>query len=68
MKKAKELAEKVRYTIEQSECISEGISIKVTMSFGIKQLEDNKTLEENIKEADEKLYEAKTTGRNRVIG
>ena len=68
LKRAKELAEKIRYTIEQSECISDGTSIKVTMSFGIKQLEDNKTLEENIKEADEKLYEAKRTGRNRVVG
>lgn len=68
LEKAKELAEKIRYTIEQSECISDGITIKVTMSFGIKLLEDNKTLEENIKEADEKLYEAKATGRNRVVG
>lgn len=61
------LTEKIRYTIEQSECVSEGITIKVTMSFGIKQLDDGKSLEENIKDADEKLYEAKRTGRNKVV-
>lgn len=61
------LTEEIRYTIEQSECISNDVVIKVTMSFGVKQLDDNKTLEENIKDADEKLYEAKRTGRNKVV-
>lgn len=61
------LAENIRYTIEQSECISDNITIKVTMSFGIKEFEHNKTLEENLKIADEKLYEAKKTGRNKIV-
>lgn len=61
------LSETIRYTIEQSECISGNERIKVTMSFGIKELDDNKTLEDNIKDADEKLYEAKSTGRNKVV-
>ena len=62
-----ELAEKIRSAIEQSTCITENYCISVTMSFGIKQIEDNLTLEENIKDADENLYEAKRTGRNKVV-
>lgn len=62
-----ELAEKIRSTIEQSVCVVENASISVTMSFGIKQMEDDLTLEENIKDVDENLYEAKKTGRNKVV-
>ena len=68
VQKAKEIAEKIRTTIEQSLCIAEGNSISITMSFGIRQIEDNLTLEDNIKAADENLYEAKRTGRNKVVG
>jgi len=62
-----ELAEKIRSTIEQSICVVENDRISVTMSFGIKQMEDNLKLEENIRIADENLYEAKGTGRNKVV-
>ena len=61
------LAEKIRTTIEQSHCIAEGHDIQITMSFGVKQIEDHRTLEENIRDADENLYEAKRSGRNRVV-
>ena len=64
---AVELAEKMRHEIELFTCISEDMKIKVTMSFGVKQLENHKTLEENIKDADEYLYQAKRTGRNKVV-
>ena len=64
---AKLVAEEIREMIQKSECDTGKEIVKVTMSFGIKQLEDCKTLEENISEADENLYKAKTSGRNRVI-
>lgn len=67
LEQAVELAERIRSTIEQSKCVSNHITVKVSMSLGVGQLEDDKTLEENIKDADEKLYEAKRTGRNRVV-
>lgn len=68
LRQTRELAEKIRITIEQSTCVAENNNISITMSFGIKQIEDELTLEENIKVADENLYEAKKTGRNTVIG
>lgn len=67
LEKTREIAEEIRETIQASECHTEQKIIKVTMSFGIKELEHSKTLEQNISEADEKLYEAKISGRNRVI-
>lgn len=65
--RTEELAEKIRSTIEQSVCVTENHIISVTMSFGIKQMEEQLTLEANIKAADENLYEAKKTGRNKVV-
>lgn len=38
----------------------------LTFSFGLAILEENETCEELLKRSDEKLYEAKETGRNRV--
>lgn len=60
-------AERMRSNVEASVCKFEDLEIKVTMSFGVSQLSPVKSIEENIKAADEKLYEAKSTGRNRVI-
>lgn len=64
---ARELAEKIRQTMEQKVCRFDGQDIRVTMSFGVKALDGTSSVEVNIEEADAKLYEAKTTGRNRVV-
>ncbi len=60
-------AEKIRQTIMDSVCVFEGTEIKMTMSFGCTELDLALSAEDNIKVADEKLYTAKQTGRNRVI-
>lgn len=65
--KAVDIAEKLRVSVEESECYSENHIVKVTMSFGVTQLDYKKTSTENIKIADDKLYRAKQEGRNRVI-
>lgn len=62
-----EKAETLRKLIEASECVADGNTIKHTMSFGVTEFDPNKTIEENISVADEKLYTAKESGRNRVI-
>lgn len=63
-----EIAEKVRREIE----VDNKMSFPVTVSIGIadKVLEGNieKEIDELIREADDNLYKAKRTGRNRVFG
>lgn len=60
-------AEQMRKRVEDSTCEFEGRQIKVTMSFGVKGLENDKSLDENIEHADARLYQAKASGRNRVV-
>lgn len=68
VEQAKDAAEKLRSTIEQQVCHFEDSDIRITMSFGVKELDGGSTVEANIEAADANLYEAKTSGRNRVIG
>lgn len=65
---AAERAEQIRKKVACSECIYQGEHIKITMSFGVTEIKDRTCIEENIKRADEKLYEAKQSGRNKVVG
>lgn len=64
---AVEIAESIRQKVEASICYFEDIPIQVTMSFGAGSLDGEISPEDNIKGVDEKLYKAKTTGRNRVV-
>lgn len=62
-----EHAENLRKKIEASVCTFEDTDIKVTMSFGVKELEKDLSADMNVELADEKLYKAKTGGRNQVV-
>ena len=53
--------------MQESTCEYDGNTVKITMSFGVAVMEEPRSLEENVKDADEKLYAAKTGGRNRVV-
>ncbi|HEY1957638.1 MAG TPA: GGDEF domain-containing protein [Polyangiaceae bacterium] len=62
------LADGLRQKVEESRFVFQNESIKVTVSVGVAMLADSdRTSTELIKRADEKLYEAKRGGRNRVV-
>jgi diguanylate cyclase (GGDEF)-like protein len=64
---AVELGERLRVLVEQHEFVFQQDNIKVTISVGCAQLgEDIRNASELLKRSDERLYEAKNSGRNRV--
>jgi diguanylate cyclase (GGDEF)-like protein len=65
---AKALAEGLREKIEQSRFVFQNEMIHVTVSIGVATLSDqDRTSMDLIKHADQKLYDAKRSGRNRVV-
>lgn len=61
--KVEMLAERIRdYIFEY-----ENKQVRVTMTFGIKEMAGNVPYEEIIKEADDKLYTGKRNGRNQIV-
>lgn len=65
MDKALEFAESLRSQIEQSYFTTVQ---HITMSFGVTQYKAGDTIDSFVKRADEGLYKAKESGRNRVVG
>ena len=61
------LAEQIRLAVMNSVCNFKEQELRVTMSFGCAEMFAEISMEENIKIADGRLYQAKRTGRNRVI-
>ena len=61
-------AEKIRQIVEKAEFKFENTRIPVTISMGVASIEGNEPTESAalIKRADERLYEAKASGRNSV--
>ena len=41
--------------------------VSVTMTYGLSEYSLGNSLEENIKEVDEKLYMGKNSGRNKIV-
>jgi two-component system, cell cycle response regulator len=65
---ARALAEGLREKIEESRFVFQNETIRVTISIGVAMLlDEDRTSMDLIKRADEKLYEAKRAGRNRVL-
>lgn len=59
-------AEEIRVKLMNSDIEADGNIIRCTLSFGCALFDPTKPIEENISHADEKLYTAKETGRNKV--
>lgn len=57
------IAEKIRSAVEDHDF---GLGEKVTVSVGVCEAKDNTSLNALLKEVDDKMYEAKRSGKNRV--
>lgn len=65
MKRARRVAERLRTAVESFSFT--GVPRQVTSSFGVALHVSGETADELVKRADEALYEAKETGRNKVV-
>ena len=66
LEEARIVAERIKKGVEEHRYLYNNEILRVTISFGVTSLKDEKTRDEFIKKADDALYEAKRTGRNRV--
>lgn len=66
----KVVAERIRVTLEQTPIVAHGKTIRVTASFGVAEFVKDASadpIRPLIERADAALYEAKRTGRNKVV-
>jgi diguanylate cyclase (GGDEF)-like protein len=64
---ASALCETLRAAVAAADWAGLGLARAVTISFGLATVREGATLESLLREADEHLYVAKNTGRNRVV-
>ena len=58
---------KIRKSIAAKPIVYEGQEINLTMSFGVSEYSGNNNIEKTIDQADQRLYLAKNSGRNKVV-
>jgi diguanylate cyclase (GGDEF)-like protein len=61
------VAERIRQTVEQVELVAEAGPVRFTVSIGIATYKKDMPLEQIVGRADQALYKAKQSGRNRVV-
>ncbi len=66
-KNAIEFAEHIRSVVESSKFLYKGIRLSVTLSCGVAMRSECGNKDETLRRADENLYQAKNSGRNRVV-
>jgi diguanylate cyclase (GGDEF)-like protein len=66
LRQAETIAERLRRMVEETPLPADGRELTATVSVGIAQSRPGGSIEALMQEADDALYEAKRTGRNRV--
>lgn len=67
-KGSQEVAERLRAGVERAEFLFSDQTLKATISLGCAEFDDDTATDEALlRKADERLYQAKTAGRNRVV-
>ncbi|MEK7638394.1 MAG: GGDEF domain-containing protein [Patescibacteria group bacterium] len=64
---AERIAEKLRANLEKAQLVWEGVHIAMSGSFGVALCHNGDTLHDIIARADRAMYEAKKSGKNRVV-
>ena len=64
---ARMIGERIRQTIENHSFMYHDAEIRFTMTFGASAYEPGFAMDKIIKQADDKLYEGKTSGKNKVV-
>lgn len=64
---ARSVAERIRQSILKNIFSYENATFHLTMTFGLATYENDQTIKETIKKADNALYQGKLAGRNRII-
>ena len=64
---AKNVAEKLRVSVKNHQFVYDGRQIAVTISIGVTENDNRLTCDELVGKADRLLYQAKTSGRDRVV-
>lgn len=68
VEQAKIIIERLRQSVEEQEIAIGNMKCSFTASFGISELRnENKMIDKAMRRADKALYEAKETGRNKVV-
>ena len=63
---SRKVAERIRSSLESETFNFSGVSIKLTASFGVSVLEKGDDIKNAIQRADDALYDAKKSGKNKV--
>ncbi|TFW31811.1 bifunctional diguanylate cyclase/phosphodiesterase [Massilia horti] len=67
MLEAVAFAERVRAGVEKRRCVTDGSEIALTVSIGVAEFRQGEPVAQTVGRADEALYVAKSSGRNRVV-
>lgn len=67
IQQARIIAERLRENIADMDCSYQDIPIRITLSIGIAEFNQNTTVDDMIKRADKMLYTAKHGGKNMVV-